>query len=71
VFSVSYAGPPGHTGVVLGVEQDGSLIIGQAGYCSSDGNVAVIPEAEWTGQHWTFTDVSSLLTDPGMKGSAT
>ena len=58
IFSMDI-GSYGHTGVVLGVQSDGSLIIGQADYCRKVGNVAIYPASKVS--QMTFVDVSSLL----------
>lgn len=61
VFSYANGGY-GHTGIVLGVQDDGSLIIGNAAYCAWDGRVNIIPAEKWRAKSWDFTDVSDLLT---------
>ncbi|MFC4048394.1 transglycosylase SLT domain-containing protein [Actinomadura syzygii] len=60
VFSYANGGA-GHTGVVFGVENDGTLIIGNAAYCQWGGQVARIPQEKWKSGRWEFVDVSDLM----------
>lgn len=56
----------GHTGVVLAVNNDGSLLIGQADYCRKMGNLEVYSKARWQGVGMKFVDVSGLLKNKNM-----
>lgn len=54
-------GAAGHTGVVMGITDDESLIIAQAGYCRSPGEVTLVAKSVWQTESWSFVDVADLM----------
>lgn len=60
----------GHTGVVLGMDGN-RLLVGEAGYCSSEGQIRWVEEATWRAQGWRFVHVADLVTDPALTGART